>query len=150
MLGPRVLWEKKKQMYKVRCFSDKRYYCFDQDLNTHTAPTRTRTNVIEVQKVLEDLVLIILVTLRKQTLNMFIMQWFLPLEVPTEDMPVCILLRHPEEVQVKSRTHTGQLEVVKLLQCLQAEIQVYCKGDWGKRFWDLNFKQGMTEKGFRL
>lgn len=53
-------------MYKVRCFSDKRYDCFDQDLNTHTAPTCTRTNVVEVQKVLEDLVLIILVTIRKQ------------------------------------------------------------------------------------
>lgn len=58
---------KKKQMCKVRCFSDKRYDCFDQDLNTHSAPsTHTCTNVIEVQKVLEDLVLIILVTLRKQ------------------------------------------------------------------------------------
>lgn len=65
MLGPRVLW-KKNQMYKVRCFSDKRYYCFDWDLNMHTTPTCTHTNVIEVQKVLENLVLIILVTLRKQ------------------------------------------------------------------------------------
>lgn len=78
------------------------------------------------------------------------MQWFLPPEVPLEDVPMCILVRPPDGAQVSSRTHTGRLEVAKLLQCLQAEIQAYCKGDWGKKFWDRNIKQGMTEKVFCL
>lgn len=79
---------------------------------------------------------------------MSIMQWFLPPEVPTEDVPMCILVRPPDGARVSSRTHTGQLEVVKLLQCLQAEIQAYCKGDWGESFGTWTLNKGWQKKVF--